>query len=311
MPRAEGGGIYRYALADNGTLRLKARLVCDMPMYAVSSRGRLHILLRAPFADSDASGIFTSGYDFKNILEIKSTKGKAACHLAVDGKDTYIVNYSSGNIVKNGVLEKTLAGTGINEVRQEMPHTHCVGFSPDKKFVLVTDLGTDTLYSFDRGLRIASSAKVPGGFGIRHFVFSVCGKYIYAINELVPSLSVFSYHDGELSYLTTERLPCEKYGANGAAIRLSADGKFLYCSVRGENAVYVSGVDNERHFFIQKASCGGESPRDFIVCADNKKLICANEKSGGVTVFSIKDGKLNGVASEIKLKKPLCVIETE
>ena len=37
--------------------------------------------------------------------------------------------------------------------RQEQSHLHCVTFTPDGKFLLATDLGTDCIYLFPIGKR--------------------------------------------------------------------------------------------------------------------------------------------------------------
>ena len=185
----KGGGIYRCEIND-GSLKINAYLPCDRPMYAVRAGGRLHVLLRAPFENGENSGYFSCSEDLSDKTGVRDTLGKVACHLCVIENDVYIANYISGNIVKNCEKAVSHAGRGVNAQRQEAPHTHCVIPSPCGKYILCTDLGTDTLYIYDRELNRKGTASVPPGYGIRHIVFSKDGKYIYAINELVPSVSV-------------------------------------------------------------------------------------------------------------------------
>ena len=297
------GGIYRYETDGNG-LKINAYLPCDRPMYAVRAGGRLHILLREPFENSENSGYFSCSEDFSDKSEIRDTLGKVACHLCIIEDDVYIVNYLSGNIVKNCKTEVAHTGRGANEQRQEAPHTHCVISSPCGKYILCTDLGTDALYIYDRALHIRGKASVPQGYGIRHVVFSKDGKYIYAINELAPSVSVFAWQSGQARCLNTEKLT-DKEGATGAAIRLSADGKFLYCSVRGENAIYALRADGANISVLQKADCAGDGPRDFDL-TDGKFLICCNENSDNVVGFSLKSGYIGEQFGELALPSPLC-----
>ena len=301
----KGGGIYRCEIND-GSLKINAYLPCDRPMYAVRAGGRLHVLLRAPFANGENSGYFSCSEDLSDKTDVRDTLGKVACHLCVIGKDVYTVNYLSGNIVKNCERAVAHAGRGANAQRQEAPHTHCVIPSPCGKYILCTDLGTDALYIYDRELNLKGTAKVPEGYGIRHIVFSKDGKYIYAINELVPSVSVFGWQNASTRYLRTEKLT-DAPGATGAAIRLSKDGKFLYCSVRGENALYVLRADGANLTVEQKTDCGGESPRDFHVIED-KFLICCNENSDNVTVFTLQSGGRIAKTAQVKLPKPLCAV---
>lgn len=301
----KGGGIYRYEIND-GCLKINAYLPCDRPMYAVRAGGRLHVLLRAPFANGENSGYFSCSEDFSDKTDVRNALGKVACHLCVIENDVYIANYISGNIVKNCKRAVAHAGRGANAQRQEAPHTHCVIPSPCGKYILCADLGTDTLYIYDRELNLKGTAKVPEGYGIRHIVFSKDGKYIYAVNELVPSVSVFGWQNAMAIYLNTVKLT-ETAGATGAAIRLSKDGKFLYCSVRGENALYVLRADGANLTVEQKTDCGGDSPRDFHIIED-KFLICCNENSDNVTIFSLRNDVMTAKIAEAKLPKPLCAV---
>ena len=99
-----GGGIYAYGLAENGRLEKRAYFPCDRPMYAVKCEKGLCVLLRQPFEDSENSGYFYIDENLELTTEIKSTQGKCACHLCVDNEDVFVVNYLSGNIVKNGEI---------------------------------------------------------------------------------------------------------------------------------------------------------------------------------------------------------------
>lgn len=206
---AEGGGVYKYGLTETGKLKENAYLPCPKPMYAVISDDRLHILLRSSFSADDHSGYFSCKTDFTDRSEIRSTLGRCACHLAAEGNDVYIVNYLSGNIVKNCKKVVDHSGAGVNLPRQDMPHTHFVAFSPDKKYVLCCDLGLDTIFIYDRDLNEISRAKVPQGYGVRHLVFSKDGEFFYAVNELIPSISVFVYSNGNAEYLSTTKLDCK------------------------------------------------------------------------------------------------------
>ncbi|MFA5561326.1 MAG: beta-propeller fold lactonase family protein [Eubacteriales bacterium] len=305
-PVAAGGGLYRYTLLPTGQLQETGYFPCPEPMYAVYAEGLLHVLLNAPFAGSADSGVFTVDPAFRNPSALRSTKGQVACHLAVQSGERYIVNYLSGNIVRGESQELRLSGQGCRPDRQEAPHTHCVGFSPDGAYVLATDLGTDTLYVLDREMHVKGSAKVPAGYGIRHFVFSAGGEYVYAVNELVPSVSVFRYEAGGLSHLLTETVPCTHPRANGAAIRRSEDGRYLYVSVREENALYVYRVRQAALQLLQKHPCGGDSPRDFHL--SGRLLLCTNEKSDNITAFTLADGRITGTAQTLKAPAPLCVL---
>ncbi len=274
-------------------------------MYAVKGNDSLSVVLRQPFND-DNGGYISIDLALKNATEPLSTKGVVPCHLCVDGNDSYVVNYLSGNIAYIGKKVVTHSGKGINATRQDMPHTHQALFSPDKKYVLCCDLGLDTLFCYDRELNIKSKAKILDGYGIRHAVFSNDGDYVYAISELIPAIFVFKFYDGKLTYVKKYEIDCAKEKADGSAIRLSSDGTKLYCSLRVENALVVFERKNENLQFLQKVDCGGDSPRDFQV-TDNY-IIVTNEKSNSAVVFSLKNGMIMEKVEEISLKSPLCVV---
>lgn len=302
-PAEAGGGIYRCRLSADGRLTKTDYLPCDRPMYAVMDGERLHVLLRAPFAESEESGYFSCKADFSDVTKPVGTNGKCACHLAVHGEDVYAVNYLSGSLTKIGGVTVTHTGKGVNPIRQEAPHTHYVGLSVDNRFVLCTDLGLDTLFVYDRKLNEVSRAKVPDGYGIRHLVLTQDGRTVYAVNELVPSVSRFSFADGAVTYLETVLLPCEVPASTAAAIRLSEDEKRLYVSVRGENRIFVLGTGNGAPRLLHSFPCGGCGPRDFDLTGGF--LTVCNEDSDEVSVLETETGEKR---FSLSMKHPLCCI---
>lgn len=300
-----GGGIYAYDLLEDGQLKRQGYFACDRPMYAVKCEKGLCVLLRQPFENDENSCYFYIDERLQNTTALQSTLGKVACHLTVDADDVYIVNYLSGNIVKNGEVIAQRTGKSIHPTRQTEPHTHFVNKTADGYFA-TCDLGTDTLAFYDKDLRLRSESKVPSGYGIRHLVFSNDGKYIYAVNELVPSVNIFAYRDGKAEYLNTVKIDCKNEKADGAAIRLSADGKYLYVSLRVENVICVYAVNGETLTLLQTADCGGNSPRDFDVRGN--LLVCCNEKSNLITFFAISNGSLTKLDNELKLPSPLGIL---
>lgn len=301
----DGGGIYKYCL-ENGMPRQDKYLACDRPMYSIMKEKVLHTVLKSPFEGEEISGYTYCDAELGNSAEPKRTLGVCACHLCVSGEDHYIVNYLSGNVVKNCEKEVHHFGMGVNLPRQDGPHTHFVCFTPDEKYVLCTDLGLDTIFVYDRALQEISTAKVPAGYGVRHLIFSADGSQVYAVNELKASVSVFDYEAGMLCYCYTVMLEYSDMESTAAAIRISKDGKLLYVSVRGEDALYVLSTQGERLQVLQKVSCGGKGPRDFIVT--DELLICCNEQSDNTVAFSLDQGMVGEKKWELQLKAPLCVL---
>ncbi len=298
-----GGGIYSFSLSEK-EMKQTGYFPCDRPMYSIKSDTHICTLLRAPFEGKTYSGYFFCDEKLENSTSIISTKGVVACHLDVIKNDVYAVNYLSGNIVKNGDIIAKRQGKSIHPTRQSEPHTHFVKQTHDGYFA-VCDLGTDTLAFYDKNLNLYSEEKVNPGYGIRHLSFSLDNKFIYSINELIPSVSVFSYTDGKAKLLSTFDIKTTNPKANGAGIRISDDGKLLYVSLREENVICVFSIDNEKITLLQKVDCKGNSPRDFNIF--NKLLVCTNELSNSVTIFSLDKGLIKEYLYSYNINSPLCV----
>lgn len=298
------GGILKCRLYDDGTLEKLGFFPVDRPMYSVVSEKKLHVLLRAPFEDTSCSGYVSfcinDDGDLFDPSGIISTNGEVACHLCVDGQSVYAVNYISGSVTK--CSEKTVChkGCGPNLPRQDGPHTHFVGKTSDGEYLLVTDLGLDTVFVYDKDLKLKTCAEVPKGHGVRHLVFSDDGKYLFAANELYSTVSVFEYNGGKLALVDTASCIPEDFSGETTAAAIRYKNGKVYVSNRGHDSVAVLEFKSEKLVMTGFFPCGGSSPRDFDIVGDY--FVCTNEKSGSVTV--LKDGK---VVSEISVKFPICV----
>jgi len=302
------GGIYKYNLSEDGKLTECGFTPADRPMYMIAEGNKMHVLLKEIFENKE-SGLVTydilSDGSLANPTDIRSTEGQVACHLCADEGNIYSVNYISGSVNKSGEKTVTHTGSGPNLPRQNSPHTHYVGLTPDKKYICVTDLGLDSIFIYDKSLSVVSVAKVPEGYGVRHIVFSDCGKYMFVINELISSVSAFSYSEGKLTYIDTETiLPKDFEGeSTGGAIRFH--NNLIYASNRGHESIAELSFDGSKLKLLNLYSCHGVHPRDFDFVDDY--LISTNMLSDNVAVMKIKDGK-TVLIDDIKIKEPLCVL---
>ena len=180
--------------------------------------------------------------------------------------------------------------------------------------MLVCDLGLDTIFTYDRDLNEISRAKVPDGEGCRHLVFSKDGRYVYVVNELGCSVSVFRYDDGRLLYRST--LPTRTYRMHngpdkGSAIKLSQSGKFLFITNRGENEVVTIRVKGERLKVVARADTEGDEPRDFSLLCGERFGLVTNQFSDSVLLYrmsKLRFGRLKRL-QKLEIPAPLCVIE--
>ena len=312
------GGILRYRLSSDGTFTFVDKLDLPTPNYMVREGDVMYVTLQTPFPKSKEGGVIRLRIAEDGSLstdgEVIPSGGTSTCHLAFEGTDIYLANYSSGSVTKVGNAPLCHNGRGVHPTRQEGPHCHCTFFSPDRRYVLVCDLGLDTVFVYDRDLKEVSRAKVPDGEGCRHLAFSKDGRFVYVLNELGCSVSVFTYDDGKLLYRST--LPTRTYRAHegpdkGSAIKLSRNGKYLFITNRGENEVVTLRVKGEKLRVVSRCDTEGDEPRDFSLLGGERFGLVTNQFSDSILLYRVSRlpfGKLKKIL-KLDVPAPLCVIE--
>ena len=307
------GGVYRCKLDVDGKVETKKVISAPSPMWIEPAEDEsLWVLMRTPFEDSPNSGVAKfSLIDGERIGDVLSTEGAVACHLAVDGDNLYAANYISGNVWSSGGKLVTHNGKGMDPVRQTSPHVHSVFFSPDKKYILSCDLGIDKIFVYDRKLNFVSSADAPAGAGARHLAFSKDGDFVYVINEMGGSISIFSYTCGLLDYVNTVSvLPSNFSGVGtGAAIKLSKDGTRLYVTERSTQSIITLAVKDDNLEILARTDCNGKEPRDFTLLADDRFAVCTNQFDNTIALFCISPEGVPSFLNKVELAAPLCAIE--
>lgn len=268
------------------------------------------------------------------FINQQSTKEAGACHIAIDqtGKVAVVSNYGGGSLAiftihKDGSLASTSdvihhKGSGVNKERQDKSHVHSAFFSPDNKFLIVSDLGTNMIYSYQVNenhgktkATLASSLSVAPGAGPRHIVFHPKGKYIYAAEELSSSVGILAY-DGRSGSIrivkdTVRSLPANFNGVNTSAdIHTDPRGKFLYLSNRGLDAISIFDIkDNGSIELIGQQTTLGKTPRNFFIDTKGEFAFVANQNSDNVVILKIdeKTGGMNYTGNEVKVPSPICI----
>nr|MBQ4320049.1 lactonase family protein [Clostridia bacterium] len=266
---------------------------------------------------------------FGDAGKFTSSLGGSGCHIMECDGNVYVTNYVTGSIFMlkedgNAKLYK-LKGHGKDTAdRQASAHSHQIITTPTKVMqpdgtyktfrekLCVTDLGLDALVLLDKELNEIDRAYTPAGHGPRHTVFSHCGRYAYTVNELISGITTFEFDGERLKPLDTiTSLPEGFEGISyGAAIRLTNDGRHLYCSNRGHNSIAHFSVDGPKVTLLETISCDGDWPRDFNISPDEKFVVCTNERGNNVTVYSrdTETGVLTRLPQTIKMPIPLCAV---
>jgi len=264
------------------------------------------------------------------FLNEVSSRGGGPCHLTVDhsGKNVLVANYGSGSIAvlpvgADGRLAPASAfvqhaGSSVNKERQQGPHAHWIGTSPNNRFVLAVDLGLDRIfvYRFDP---VAGSltpndppyAAVHAGAGPRHFAFDRSGRFGYVLNEIDSTVTAFGWdaRRGALSEMTTvSTLPKDYAESNsGAEIAAHPKGGWLYASNRGHDSIAVFSTAKGALSPGARISTQGKTPRGFALSPDGRWLLAANQKSDTVVVFRVSRGSLTPTGQVVQVPSPVCV----
>jgi 6-phosphogluconolactonase len=268
------------------------------------------------------------------LLNQQPSQGTSPAHISIDkdGAFVYVANYSSGTaavfpVREDGSLGAASGvvrheGSSTNPQRQQGPHAHSITLDPDNRFVYVADLGLDKVMIYnvheEPGRMLPNDppyAEVEGGSGPRHLAFHPSGQFVYLINEMGNTITVFN-HDRESGGLelveTQPTLPEEFTGQNTTAdIHVHPTGAFVYGSNRGHNSIVVYAVDREDGTltYVEHTPTGGQTPRNFAIDPTGTYLIAANQDSDNLVIFRIDpdSGKLTATGDQWSVSMPVCV----
>jgi len=268
------------------------------------------------------------------FLNHQTTQGADPCHLVVDaaGKHILVANYSGGSVAvlpfnNRGQLGTATSfvqhvGSSINSARQSEPHAHSINLSPDNRYALAADLGTDEIliYQFDSQQgqltpHDPAAARVTAGAGPRHFAFHPNGQRIYAINELASSITVFRYHEDRGTLETLQEistLPKTFDGSTSTAeIQIHPSGNFVYGSDRGHDSIAMFSVNPQTGTLLSRGyvSTGGQTPRNFTIDPTGRYLLVANQTTHDIVVFAIDplSGNLEPIGEAVAIPNPVCI----
>jgi 6-phosphogluconolactonase len=274
-----------------------------------------------------------------------SSGGAGPAYVSVDstGHAAFVADYVGSSIASyriqpDGTLSQPVerldfkdhqkfGALGPVSARQEAPHPHCVTVSPDDRFLLVCDLGTDRICVFfihpETGQLSDPHLFTNNrpGCGPRHVVFHPNGRWVYCINEIDSTIDRCLWTATRFSatpqgLLVNANFSIKTIAPNfpaakntAAELAISPDGYFLYASNRGEDSLVVFSINTKdgNLTLVQRISCGGKTPRHFSLDPTAQWLICGNQDSANVVVFA-RDGvtgKLSGPTQTVQLDSPL------
>ena len=214
------------------------------------------------------------------------------------------------------VDKKVHSGSSVH-VNQASPHVHYTDFTPDEQWIVVCDLGIDTVFTYKRtekGLEEVAQYKTKAGSGPRHLAFHPTLPIAYLICELDATVEVLSYNqeNGTFTNLDKIALTTEDQQAWGGAIHITRDGRFLYASNRGFDALYTFSVDatNGLLTLVQTIDSYGSVPRDFHLSNDEAYIVVGHQESDNLTLFKrdLETGELTLLQKDFYAPEVVCVV---
>jgi 6-phosphogluconolactonase len=278
------------------------------------------------FRRDSASGMLTE----QNVVP---SGGSGPCYITVDraGRAAFVANYNNGTLSSFRITPKGLEGPvtvfashGGGPIKERLggPHIHCTVLSPDERFLLVSDLGTDHIWIFHVDLQTAElkQAGMPWqakpGSGPRHTHFHPNGRIVYSINEMTSTVDVLGW-DAKAGTLTWHsqvplRDPAYTGESTGAELAIDRAGRFLYASNRAEDIMVVFSIDSASGALtlVQRIGCGGKNPRDFTLDPSEKWLVVSNQDTQNIAVLARDphSGKLAATDRSYHVGAPVAVL---
>jgi 6-phosphogluconolactonase len=279
----------------------------------------------------------------KPINQVTSA-GAGPAYISVDatGHAAFVANYvgssiSTYRILPSGGLSDPVERIDYKDRRfatpnsaasgQAVPHPHSMHLSPDNRFLLVNDLGSDeiSVFAIDPdtarlGPPALFSNERPGS-GPRHLAFHPNGRWVYSINEIDSTVDLFLWtttssrtapqglliKTGNGTKTIAPNFPAAKNTA--AEVAVSPDGHFLYASNRGEDSLVVFAIApaDGTLTLIERISSGGKTPRQFTLSPTGNWLVCGDQDSATVAVFrrDSASGRIGGPTQTIPLDSPM------
>lgn len=259
-----------------------------------------------------------------------------AAHLTTDrqGKVVLTAQYGAGSTGLFALDEELVAsrhlqtakhtgGSKVVEGRQDKPHAHWAGTSPDNRFAFVPDLGMDkvVIYRLELGEKPSLTphgfGETPPGGGPRHMKFHPDGKHIYVLNELELSVTVFDYDPAEGTMSAVQTIPtvpaeekAKESFISASEIRVHPSGRFVYAANRGHDTITAFSVGKDGKLtLVEREPVRGSWPRNFNIDPTGNWLLAAGRDSNTLAVFAIdpSTGELRYTRTMADVPTCICV----
>jgi 6-phosphogluconolactonase len=280
------------------------------------------------------------------VINVVNAQGGGTTFISIDptGKWAFVANYGGSNAAVLPILADGSLGNATDVVEIKGPlgpriavdgplgsyndsghdavHPHMARTDPDGNFVFVSDLGTDRIYiyKFDKVNGKLTPNDQPylqasPGAGPRHFVFHPNRRWAYVVNEESATLLYMAYDadKGTLEIKQSASTLPEKFAGTNypAAIKLSADGRFLYVSNRNFNSASIYEINSEGWMIrVGDEWTRGHYPFDIALDPSGNFLYAMNTNNDSVTSFRVDKttGRLAFTGEFVPLSVPRVMV---
>ena len=243
------------------------------------------------------------------------------CYIAFNKESNHLLaaNYHEGHVSSYKFdVAVTLADRVIHpSLEEKQPHVHYTDYTPDEKWIVVCDLGSDIVATYQQDgekLQRVSTYYSKKGAGPRHLAFHPTLPIAYLICELNASIEVLAYDakNGSFTFIEQHLLTTTEQQAWGGAIHLTTNGKFLYASNRGYDRIYVFQIQENTGLltFVADYDTFGSVPRDFHLSKDERFIVIGHQESDNLTLYerNIETGTLTLCQKDFFAPEVVCVI---
>ncbi|HWS56975.1 MAG TPA: beta-propeller fold lactonase family protein [Actinotalea sp.] len=349
-PAGQGEGIWRLELdeATGGLVGTLAAPTAAPSFLALSADGR------SLFAAGETAPGSVTRFDVRPDgglvpRERVSCGGSAPCHLLMHprGRALYVANYASGSVavlplepggpgegprLAGGVAQVfEHSGRGPRADRQEGPHAHMSLVAPGGRHLLVADLGTDELRSYDLGedgrLRVAGVAHTfAPGTGPRHLAAlggddAGRGARLVVLGELDAAVHLLSWDPDTGTAEELQVLPaCVSPAVTGREAfpaHVVVHDDVVLVGVRGPDVLARFAVgDDGLLTHVADVPVGGSWPRHHAVLPGSGWVVVAAQGSDVVTTLRADPGASpdpsgrgpQPVVGRLAVPVPACVV---
>ncbi len=216
-------------------------------------------------------------------------------------------------------------GLGSVAERNFRPHVNCVRPTKDNQYLCAVDNGIDQvkLYRIEprtKKLMLADILRCTRESGPRNIRFSKDGRFAYILFELSNEIRVYTYDGSGKDPQFEEIQVISTLSENGAqdavhdaasGFAMTADGKYIFCSAAGENAVSMFKIDEESGMLEKRfvLPISGDYPKDLAIFPDGRHIAVANHASNSITMFTVDYEKdiLVMHGRPLKVETPNCI----